>query len=416
MSYNFSNLIDIEKQQRLLDSFCDAVGIAAAIVDLKGEVLVGSRWQRSCTDFHRVNKQTCKKCIESDTQLANELQQGKQFSIYQCRNGLTDAASPIIIEDKHVANVFVGQFFLKAPDREFFLRQAAKYGFEENAYLDALWEVPIVTEENLTAILNFLVIFAEMVATMGLNELRQTKVKKVLRESEKKYRTLLETTSEGCWLLNPEVKTIEANAALCKMLGYSQDEMLGKTPFDFVDDKNRRVFIEQTSKISDTKHRSYEITLKKKNGKDLHTYFNATTIIAESGEILGSFAFITDLSDRKKIIDERNLLFTAIEQSAESVSITDRNGKIQYVNPAFERLTGYSSEEVIGQNPRILKSGKQDNLFYKDMWEKLSHGQIFKGRMINKKKDGTFYTSEATISPVLDDSGKIPILCLLNAM
>jgi len=105
MRYKFSNLIDIEKQQKLLDSFCDAVGIAAGIIDLKGEVLVGSRWQRICTDFHRVNKQTCKKCIESDTQLANELQQGKQFSIYQCGNGLTDAASPIIVEDKHLASV-----------------------------------------------------------------------------------------------------------------------------------------------------------------------------------------------------------------------------------------------------------------------------------------------------------------------
>jgi len=94
-----------------------------------------------------------------------------------------------------------------------------------------------------------------------------------LRESEEKYRTLLETTSEGCWLLNREVKTIEVNAALCKMLGYSQDEMLGKTPLDFVDDKNRKVFIEQTSKISNTKHHSYEIVLKKKNGEDLHTYF-----------------------------------------------------------------------------------------------------------------------------------------------
>ena len=92
-----------------------------------------------------------------------------------------------------------------------------------------------------------------------------------LRESEKKYRTLLGTTLEGCWLLNREVKTIEVNAALCKMLGYSQDEMLGKTPFDFVDDKNRKIFIEQTSKISDTEHRSYEITLKKRNGEDLHT-------------------------------------------------------------------------------------------------------------------------------------------------
>ena len=78
-----------------------------------------------------------------------------------------------------------------------------------------------------------------------------------LRESEEKYRTLLETTPEGCWLLKPERKTIEVNESLCKMFGYSQDEMLGKTPFDFVDDENRKIFIEQTSKISRTDHRSY---------------------------------------------------------------------------------------------------------------------------------------------------------------
>ncbi len=142
MKYKLSDLIDIEKNQRLLDSFCDAVGIAAAIIDLEGEVLVGSRWQRICTDFHRVNERTYEKCIESDTQLANELQHGKRFSIYQCRNGLTDAASPIIIEDEHIANAFVGQFLLKTPDREFFRRQATTYGFEETGYLEALSEVP----------------------------------------------------------------------------------------------------------------------------------------------------------------------------------------------------------------------------------------------------------------------------------
>ena len=104
------------------------------------------------------------------------------------------------------------------------------------------------------------------------------RTEEALRESEEKHRALLETTSEGCWLLNPEVKTIEVNQALCKMLGYSQDEMLGKAPFDLVDDENRKIFIEQTSKISSTEHRSYEITMKKKDGQDLHTYFNATTI------------------------------------------------------------------------------------------------------------------------------------------
>jgi PAS domain S-box-containing protein len=121
-----------------------------------------------------------------------------------------------------------------------------------------------------------------------------------LKASEKKYRTLLETTSEGCWMLNPELKTIEVNESLCKMLGYSHDEMLGKIPFDFVDDENRKVFIEQTSKISTTHHRSYEITLKKKNGQGLNTYFNATTIRNESDELQGSFAFITDITHMKQ--------------------------------------------------------------------------------------------------------------------
>ena len=82
-----------------------------------------------------------------------------------------------------------------------------------------------------------------------------------LRESEERYRTLLETTSEGYTLLNAERIIIEVNEAFCKMLGYSQDEILGKTPFDLVDDENREIFVEQTSKISDTEHRSYEITL-----------------------------------------------------------------------------------------------------------------------------------------------------------
>ena len=104
---------------------------------------------------------------------------------------------------------------------------------------------------------------------------------------------------------------------------------------------------------------------------------------------------------------EQDRLLVAIEQAAESVFITDRHGTIQYVNPAFERLTGYSREDAIGQNPRILKSGKQDALFYKQMWDTLARGHAWKGRFINRKKDGSFYEADATISPVLDKSGNI---------
>ena len=165
-----------------------------------------------------------------------------------------------------------------------------------------------------------------------------------LRESENKYRTFLETTSEGCWMLNPEVKTIEVNAALCKMLGYSQDELLGKTPFDFVDDENRKVFIEQTSKISDTEHRSYEIVLKKRNGEDLHTYFNATTIRAESGEVLGSFALITDITDRKRAEDALHASEAKYRSMMEAMTdpayICSHDFRIEYMNSAMIEKIG----------------------------------------------------------------------------
>ena len=242
---------------------------------------------------------------------------------------------------------------------------------------------------------------------IGSDITEKKRSEEALRRSEEKYRTLLETTSEGCWMLNADLKTIEVNQALCKMLGYNQDEMIGKTPFEFADPENRKILVEQTSKISTTSHRSYEITLKKKDGQDLHTYFNASTIRDEMGEVQGSFAFVTDITQRKKAEEERNRLAVAIEQASDSVFITDENGIIQYVNPTFERLTGYHRQEAMGKNPGPLKSGKHDALFYKKMRETLSRGNAWRGHIVNKKKDGSFYESDATISPVFDKSGKI---------
>lgn len=100
-------------------------------------------------------------------------------------------------------------------------------------------------------------------------------------------------------------------------------------------------------------------------------------------------------------------LATAVEQAGEVFLITDARGTIQYVNPAFEQVTGYRREEVIGSNPRILKSGMHDASFYRDMWETLSSGSVWHGRFINRKKDGTLYQEEATISPNRDEAGKI---------
>jgi len=192
MDYKLSELIDVEKSRSLLESFCEAVGIASAIIDLDGNVLIGVKWQKICTDFHRENEFTCKRCIESDTELANELSRGKKFSLYRCKNGMTDAASPIIIEGQHVANAFVGQFLLHTPDKEYFRAQAAKYGFNEQEYLNALGDVAIISEKKVTPIMDFLTSYAETVATMGLDSIRRKKYQEELLYHRKNLEEIVE--------------------------------------------------------------------------------------------------------------------------------------------------------------------------------------------------------------------------------
>ena len=186
MQHKLAELIDVARTQEILASFLDAVGIPAAILDMEGKVLLATHWQRICTDFHRVNPATCKRCIESDTVLANELMQGKSFSLYRCLNGLTDAASPIVIGGEHLANAFIGQFLTEKPDLDFFSRQADQYGFDKSDYFHALSEVPIVAQDVLPSLLSFLTSFAEMIASLGLKQLKQLEIEKELERARDK--------------------------------------------------------------------------------------------------------------------------------------------------------------------------------------------------------------------------------------
>ena len=229
-----------------------------------------------------------------------------------------------------------------------------------------------------------------------------------LRESAEKYRTLLETTSEGCWLLNSELETIEVNAALCKMLGYSQDEMLGKTPFDFVDDENRKVFIEQTSKISTTLHRSYEITLKKKNGENFNTYFNATTIRDKSGKVQGAFAFITDITEKKraeealrKSEDQYRNIFKNIQDVYYEVTL---DGIIIEASPSIEDVSLYKREEIIGKSLSDIYVDPQNrDEFLKEL---LKNRKVTGYEIILQDKDGSQSYCSITAKLVSDKHGE----------
>lgn len=114
-----------------------------------------------------------------------------------------------------------------------------------------------------------------------------------------------------------------------------------------------------------------------------------------------------DVTDRRLREKELQLLSSAVEHAGEGVIITDASGTIEYVNPAFEEITGYSREEAIGENPRILNSGEQDEAFYRQMWDTLLSGRAWRARFINRRKDGTLYTHDPVITPVHSEDGEI---------
>jgi PAS domain S-box-containing protein len=128
--------------------------------------------------------------------------------------------------------------------------------------------------------------------------------------------------------------------------------------------------------------------------------FWSAHIAAQRERIRGS-------ADRRRAEADRASLVAAIEQSAEQIVITDVEGTIRYCNPAFERVTGYTRKEAVGQNPRILKSGKHDEAFYRDLWSTIASGGVWTGRFTNRQKDGTLYEAEGTITPIYDLTSKI---------
>ncbi|MGP9802352.1 PocR ligand-binding domain-containing protein [Rheinheimera sp. NSM] len=160
--------LDFTLLNQLFENFLQVMDIPIALIDLHGKVLASSRWQRACVQFHRQSEPTLQRCLESDRDLALQLEQGKNYSIYRCRNGLTDCAAPIILDGEHIANLFIGQFLLQEPDPAYFSAQAAEAGFNTDEYLSALAEVPIVDEAKLPAMLNMLASLAQQITELSL--------------------------------------------------------------------------------------------------------------------------------------------------------------------------------------------------------------------------------------------------------
>ena len=159
-------------------------------------------------------------------------------------------------------------------------------------------------------------------------------------------------------------------------------------------------------KLAGEETTAYELELIAKDGHRVPIEVN-TRLMLRDGVPIGVTGIARDISQRKLAEAELVRLATAVEQTGDSIMITDSDGFIEYVNPAFERITGFSKKEAVGQNPRVIKSGKNDPAIYRDLWDTITRGDVWVGQLINRKKDGTEFTERVTISGVRDKSGTI---------
>jgi PAS domain S-box-containing protein len=230
------------------------------------------------------------------------------------------------------------------------------------------------------------------------------RVEAALRESEQQHRTILQTAMDGFWMTDLQGRLLEVNEAYCRMSGYSASELLARGALDLEAGKTADVVAARIQKIMAQGEDRFESRHRRKNGIVFDVEISIQYQPVEGGRLV---AFLQDITARKQAEEERARLAMAVDQAAETVVITDASGTILYANPAFEKTTGYTCAEALGQNPRILKSGRHDAEFYRQLWTVLGHGEVWTGRFINKKKDGTLYEEDASISPVRDAAGKV---------
>jgi len=227
MKINILDIIDFEKVDTLLEGFNKSTGFVTAILDLNGNVLSKSGWRQMCTEFHRINPETSKKCTISDTELAGKLAKGEKYHFYKCLNGLVDVAVPIVINGEHIANLFSGQFFFEEPDLKYFKRQAKEYGFNEEKYLESLEKVPVLAKEKVLVAMDFLLNMTQLISEMTFQKLEQMELHNKFRESEEKFKSVFESANVGksITLLTGE---INVNQSFCDMLGYTREELRNK--------------------------------------------------------------------------------------------------------------------------------------------------------------------------------------------
>jgi len=236
------------------------------------------------------------------------------------------------------------------------------------------------------------------------------RTEEALRASEERYHALFENSAVAIAMRSPDGGYLEFNGAYSEMLGYTREELLSRRTADVTHPADVEISRSNMAAVAEGRAAShrYEKRYLHKNGSVVWGDVCIRPLRDGDGNVVAIVGAVVDLTERKEAEEALRLRSSALNAAANAVVITDREGGIEWVNQAFLALTGYGEDEVIGRNPRVLlKSGAQDQAFYKDLWDTVFAGDVWHGELTNRRKDGSVYSEEMTITPLRDTRGEI---------
>ncbi len=246
----------------------------------------------------------------------------------------------------------------------------------------------------------------QICAARAAAELERHQAEQALRASEEDLRALAENANDGI-LVNSDGQHVFANQRLANLLGYTLEELrqTGIKELVHPDEYEKVVERFRARMAGGPAPSQYETVFVAKDGRAIPVELNAARTVWQ-GKPAG-LVFVRDARERKKAEAEIRKLASAVAQTDDAVVITDADGFIEYVNPAFERHSGYRCEEIIGRTPSVVRSGQHDKTFYRELWGTLRRGEVFRAVFVNKRKNGELFHEEKTITPLKDETGRI---------
>ncbi len=345
MKYSFSDLIEVKEVQRLTDLFYQATDIPTAVIGLDGTIITGSGWREICTNYHRVNAETRQRCLESDTIIANQLEAGQKYTLYKCKNGLWDAATPITVEGEHIANFFTGQFLFEPPDMEFFRAQARRFRFPEPAYMKAVKKIPVIARTRVHTFLEYFSEFAVMLGRIGMRHVAQIEAEEALREYAGRMNRAQEIAHLGSWELDLVSNRLSWSDEVYRIFGLQSQEFAA-TYEAFLDavhpDDRAAVHEAYLNSLRDGRD-TYEIehrVVRKGSGEVRIVHERCEHIRDETGRIVKSAGMVHDITERKRT---EALLRKAHDELEERVR--QRTEELRNTNRILQLYTTQSSKK-----------------------------------------------------------------------